>query len=430
VKRPFSWARVLGKALRVAAVLAIPLAYAALADARVAVPGGDALRRFLDGREWSMFRPVRGDAEVRAAAEGHRRTLFAALVDARSPEGWVLGSFKDRTQAVVDVWSSSQGFCALFRSPEATNESLRALLPGFATTFRDDVLVTVGGVPWGWPAHSGFAYTEAEPTLWTVAATAAALGRPGLVPASERAEWTRRLEVAQRAADLYRPLEDGGWNMFPRQKDEAHHNPYSTTLALLALLETHAAGLGWEGDVAKRDALLKSTATWIGKRFTEHGGRRGWRGTPDESDPVSLGLTLQVVSELLRAEAQAGIAVPAPVLAEVPRLLEGLEGLSIQDPYDAGESSVEFTTHKGVVDSRNESINFLWHPWAIEAACRWLARAREPGADPGDGVRVRRALGHLVVDVGDEAVAASRAGFVFIASETLYGLEAVPVPAR
>jgi class 3 adenylate cyclase len=51
VQRPFSWGRIVGRAARVAAVVALPLGYAALADAGLAVPGGDAVRAFLDGHE-------------------------------------------------------------------------------------------------------------------------------------------------------------------------------------------------------------------------------------------------------------------------------------------------------------------------------------------------------------------------------------------
>jgi hypothetical protein len=70
-------------------------------------------------------------------------------------------------------------------------------------------------------------------------------------------------------------------------------------------------------------------------------------------------------------------------------------------------------------------INFLWHPWAIEAATRWLARdARVPGP-ARDRRRVRRALGHLVVDMGPSARAKASEGYIFVASETVYGLSSV-----
>jgi hypothetical protein len=73
-------------------------------------------------------------------------------------------------------------------------------------------------------------------------------------------------------------------------------------------------------------------------------------------------------------------------------------------------------------------INFLWHPWAVECAVRWLARARAHGAARVDEVRVRRALGAFVVEKGDEAVRTASTGAVFVASETLIGLSRVPPP--
>jgi hypothetical protein len=71
-------------------------------------------------------------------------------------------------------------------------------------------------------------------------------------------------------------------------------------------------------------------------------------------------------------------------------------------------------------------VNFLWHPWAIEAGWRWLDRAnRLGGADPADVQRARRTLGHLVVDLADDAFKEATSGYTFVASETLYGLSSI-----
>ena len=217
--------------------------------------------------------------------------------------------------------------------------------------------------------------------------------------------------------------------MFPRQTDLAHHNPYTSILALLSLLETRAAGLPWRGSVERRDALLAKTVAWIVGAYVGDGPHHGWRRTANASDPVSPGLTFQAFAELLRAEAEVGIAVSASILREMPSHIEGLIGRSIQDQGDAGESQVRFTSHAGRESTQNESINFLWHPWAIDAASRWLARADAKGdAQRLDRVRVRRTLGHLLVDQGPEAFEIATTGYIFVVSETLYGLAAVPTP--
>jgi hypothetical protein len=43
---------------------------------------------------------------------------------------------------------------------------------------------------------------------------------------------------------------------------------------------------------------------------------------------------------------------------------------------------------------------------------------------------VRRALGHLVVDLGDEALKRAQRDYTFFASEDLYGLDGIKPPAR
>jgi hypothetical protein len=69
-------------------------------------------------------------------------------------------------------------------------------------------------------------------------------------------------------------------------------------------------------------------------------------------------------------------------------------------------------------------VHFTWYPWAIDGAARWLKRAERQGGDGADVHEVRKALTHLVLDLGHET--ARKVGPTFIATETLYGLAAVP----
>lgn len=438
VKRPFSLRRLLRPFIPWAFAAGLPLAYVALSDAGLRLPFSEPVRRFLDGRGATLFRIPRGEAEVRAAAAAWRGRYLEFFDRMRDPQGWIRFSVSPHEENRVDVWTSSQAHAAIFRAPEVSAERLRRALGDLGSSFGPRTeFIEQDGVAYGWPAHPDSAYTEAEPALWTVAAIALALGRPGVVPEADRGLWLERLRRSQRACDLYRPLEDGGWNMFPHQDDLVRHSPYTTALALLALLEVHGAGLPWaDGGTERRDALLRSTAAWLASRFVADAPVPGWRGTPFVDDRISSGLTLQVYGELLRAEAQAGVAVPSPILAAIPRHLEELGQKALKEAYDAGENTVRFQSHRDRAESARtgkpvwsggaESVNFLWHPWAIEAAARWLDRARRSGAEPADLQRVRRALGHLVVDLGDDAFKEATSGFTFVASETLYGLSSLP----
>ena len=424
VKRPFSWARALAPLGKAAAVLALPAIYLGLADLDVAVPGGDATRRFIDGANASLFRPLRSTEEIAEAASASRRTLTGLLASSITKAGWISGQVGKADDVEFDAWSSAQNVYALLRGGDLVPEDRRRALTALAYAFEPGQRIEAAGVPYGWSPHFGFDYTEAEPLLWTLAALARALGTPDLVAASEREVWLGRLGWVERAARLYRPDESGGWNIFPNQLKPEHHSPYSGALALLALLEVRDAGLPFEGSTARRDALIASTARHFVATFLADAQPPGWRRTRDPLDVVSSGLTLQIHGLLLRARA-AGLAdVPAAILDAIPRRLEALVGGQIDSASDAGEFQLEFVNHHGVKVRHNEAINFLWHPWAVETAWRWLADP--PASAPKHAiVAVRRVLGHLVVDMASDAIRVASKGYGFVAAETLMGLSEI-----
>jgi class 3 adenylate cyclase len=429
VQRPFSWARLLGRAARVAAILLVPIAYVLLADAGLGLPGGKAIRSWFDAREASFFRRPGLDEEVRAGAEDLRRGFAGTLLAVRAAPGWIRSDLRAKEDGSLDVWSSSQAIAALFGTPHLDAQDLRPFLAGLEATFAPDILLEKDGKTLGWPAHPGYPYVEIEPALWTVAAVARALGRPGLVAAADRERFLGLLAKAQAIADRHYKTEDGGWNIFPNQVDPAVHSPYSTALALLALLDVRAGGLPWSGSTERRDALLAATVARVVSTFVEDR-VSGWRRTHDRIDVISPGLTLQSYALLLRAEAEAGIPVPPKILDAATVHLASLEGASMEQPPDAGEFSHFVTGDDGKKMTQGESINFLWHPWAIDAASRWLARAERHPVVASDRYRIRRVLGHLVLGLGDDAVLQSKDTWTFVSSESLIGLSAVPPPAK
>jgi hypothetical protein len=387
------------------------------------------VRRWIDGREASVFRRAASLEEVAREADGMRRAFASQIAAARAAGGWVRSDLRRQQDEDIDVWSSSQAIAAVLGARHLTDDDLRPYLGGIESCFAPAAVMTRGGRVIGWPAHPGYTYVEIEPALWTVAALARALGRPGLVPPADRDGLLARLAEAQRIAQSHYPPGDGGWNIFPNQKDPEAHSPYSTTLAFLALLDTRAAGLPWAGSVERRDALIAATARRLAATFVAEGPLPGWRRTHEALNAISPGLTLQTYALLLRAESEAGVEVPAEILAAIPRHLLTLEGASMEQPPDAGEYNHFVVGDDGKVAIQSESINFLWHPWAIDAAARWLDRAARLGAPASERYAVRRVLGHLVVGLGPEAVRLSRDTWVFISSETLLGLSAIPPPA-
>lgn len=444
VDRPFAWSRALAPVAKGLALLALPVGYVALCDAGLQLPGGQAVRRLLDAQGLVWLRPVHADADVRAAAAVQRESLRRAILANAHPQGWLYASFapasgsaedlaeREAENRRPDVWSLSQACYALLSDPGLSAAEYRERVRGWLDVpFAPGVAVEAEGRLWGWRPSPDRAYSEAEPTLWTVAALARALRRSDLHEGGERALLERRLAAAQEAALVFRPLDTGAWNIFPRQVQAGRHSPYATVVALLALLEVRAAGAPWGGSVEERDRLLASTAAFLAGTFEPGASPPGWRRTADPSDKVSAGLTMQALATLLRAEAEAGVALPDALREAVPGLLVERAEAHATDDYDMGEFKVLFLPPGATEpESRSEGINFLSHPWAIECAARYLARAERRGADPADVVAVRRALGVLVADMGPAAVEKALGGFVFVASETLLGLSrlAVEVP--
>ena len=128
----------------------------------------------------------------------------------------------------------------------------------------------------------------------------------------------------------------------------------------------------------------------------------------------------------MRAEAETGFVIPPKILEQMPDYLAKCGERSLSFPNDSGEFAAFFTDHRGQQYVAREALGFMWYPWAIYAAQLWLSRAERTGAPMEQQVRVRRALGHLVVDHGDEAIKKFKSEWTFQAAETLYGLSAVP----
>jgi hypothetical protein len=422
-RRSQIWAGAVG-----ALILALSV-YIALADKGLDIPGGEALRALLDRRELSVFRPVRNEQEIGVAADRARRALIERLVRESAEGKWVGESpaRQDRPKIALSAWVASQAITAVYRAPDATDEQLRAVSKTLDVVFAPGFPVEKKGIKYGWmPTRAS--YTQAEPALWTVLAAAAALGREGFLSDAERKAYEQRLAYAQETSVAYYPLEDGGWNMFPNQRDPAQHSVYTSALALLALLETRAADQPWQGSRARRDDLLNACAEWLLSQYDHRSEPPGWHAMAGREGPISDGLTLQIYSELLRAEREAGFQL-LPVISEaITRHLASLAGRPLDFPRVTAPFVVTFTNYSGEQRDEIQTLDFPWHSWAIECCVRWLNRADQTGTSAEDRVRVRRALGHLVVDIGEQgfADAASDKEATFVAAELLYCLSIIP----
>lgn len=425
VDRPFSWERLLLSVAKWVGIALVPVAYIMLADLDIQIPGGDAIRQQIDRYGLSIFKPLPTDAALRTVAEKDREAIAEALMCSCQPNGHISPDLKDSTALAPDFWSTGQAITGLLSTPHLTTDERRSLLKGLEYAFTPSQFIE----GYGWLAHADGGWTEAEPACWMVCALAKALATPGLLEGEQRKTFQGYLAKTQEVLTLrHYPKGNGAWNIFPNQKNMDYYSPYSTTLALLALLETKAAGEPWQGSTEKRDALLKATAGFLISLYEYKDDLWGWRRTADRAEPISEGLSFQIYAELLRAEKEAGIVLPPQMYVEIPRHLAKQIDKKYDSPYDAGEYSVRFTTHEGKEDRRNEGINFLWHPWAVYTATGWLNSPAAAQAKREDVVRVRRALGYMIIKLSKPQVQSATTGFSFIGGEALIGLSSIPRP--
>jgi hypothetical protein len=415
--------------LVVAVLLLVSTTYVAVADAGLNVPAGRGIRTFLDRHDKSLMRRAHSNAEIQSAAASHRRELTTALEHGQTSQGWIAATLKPgAADPNVEYWSNAQALSALFTTAELSDSEARQLLSGLDVAFEADATVEgADGRKYGWIAHPKEMRTQAEPALWTAVALANALGRPGLLTGEARERALKNLAYTQDVLKTYRPDNENGWNMFPNQEEPHLHNVYTTALALLALLESRKANLTWDGSFETRDHLLLNAAGWLAGRYDAESPEPGWRHAASETSENTVdGLTLQIYGELLRAEAEAGFVIPPKILEQMPEYLSKCGERNLSFPNDSGEFAALFTDHRGQQYMAREALGFMWYPWAINAAQLWLLHAQRAGEPMEKQVEVRRALGHLVVDHGDEAIQKFKSEWTFQAAETLYGLSVIP----
>lgn len=421
--------------------LFVAIAYVLTADKGADIPAGESIRTVLDDFKITLFRPIHAEADIRRTASLDRSRLVETLRQQWIKGEWFakFGEDRDQTKRGLKVWAVAQALTAIFRTSSTglPDGKLRDFLDAFEGAFDPATVVEVKGIKYGWRPDFGGSggsvlrpYTRAEPALWMSAALAVALRDSELLNSERRHRLQNRLAYTHDVTKMYRPLETGGWNVFPHQTKLDEHSAYVSALALLALLETRSAGLPWENSLERRDTLLRTTAKWLISQFNEKGNPPGWSISPtDPSRGILEGLTLQIYSELLRAEDEAGIAIPPPILKGMSQHLKSLA----QRPFNDSNSmtterwSRAFTNHDGRFMNENEQTSFPWHPWAIEFAVRWRFRVEKHHPLMAERVGVQRTIGHLVVDLEKEAITGALKR-MFMASETLYALGIIPPP--
>lgn len=328
-----------------AALVGAVLIYLAVADVGVNVPLGEAIRANLDRRELSVFRRVHSDAQVRKTAARLRGELLAVFRE-RLKDGWISAA-PPSVSHTSEIWAHSQALFAIFRMPDYP-EAQREFLPALETPFAPSLEINEPHRRYRWIDLDGVEYDKSTPLLWIASAQGAALAKPNLLEGSQRDAVMRHYEYLQELLKEYHPTKSGGWNMLPSQKDPDKHHLYSTTLALLTLLQAHEANLPWDGSVERRDELIRQTAQWLVDHFDPKGEPPGWRGISEDTLEIYDGLTIQIFAELLQTQqALPDFAIPPAMLKEIQRQLGLFARRDLSFPVNGGEFLAQYTRFDG-----------------------------------------------------------------------------------
>lgn len=378
-----------------AATVAVVLAasYLVALDAGLNGPGGDTFRRWLDRRELAVMRPIPSDTAIRDKADSLRATLAGRLEVARADSNTYATKF-DRTR--FEPWAHNMAVFAILSQPR---------IPGSSAGGREHFRAPLS-------PDFGQLGSNAIPEFWGFMALARQVAL-GMDNADTRIELT----TLARGLDRFRSSGDaGGWSIFLGEP-EMQPDAYTTTMALMALLEARRAGVPWSGTVEERDTLIRASFDWLVRNFNAGANPPGWQAGGSSLGESADGLTLQIYGRLLDAEREAGLSIPETIAREIPRHLARVNGRNMEFPNVAGEFSY---------GRFSEGINFLWYPWAIDCSMRWLHRSTATPLSTEERLGIQRLLGHLVLDLGDAAVAKATQQWTFSASETLYGLTSIP----
>jgi hypothetical protein len=406
---------------------ALSIVWLALADAGYSVPAARPTRDWLDRHTASLFRAAPPVGRIRNAAQDQRRALLNHLQSVTTPEAWFLPTPTMKGQ--TDAWTQWQTCTALLESPEAGPDEVRRCLATFPLLFEPNGLCEPFVAGYGWPNfHDGEPSTEAS--AWALSGLAAALGGQHAPTGAERRQLLDRLADVQATLDACQTRDPSGapvyaWNLFAKQDDPSRFNTYITGLVFRGLLTLRQARLPWRQSEARRDELLAGSMAWLLAHFDG----QGWTAPGRQEEEYNDGLTFQVTAFLLRAEAEGVADLPPLLLTRVPQLVEDCGSRPLTHPVSAPLYSEPFTGPSGKrVPRSSRPVRMLWHPWAIDCAARWLARCERRRAPRDEAIRTRRVLGHLVLDLGDGAVAEAQTGFTYVSAEALIGLEVVAGP--
>lgn len=351
--------------LSCALLLALTLAVVFGADAGLELPGGEKMRLLLDRHRASLFRPI-GDTETTQAVKASSsQNLTRSILAAQLKEGRFSYDVNG-PESHHETWTSAVCLAALTRSPEFSSQDGQSMLKCLDRVFSSELLPSFDSRSGGWEHRDGG--PKMAPTVfWFIAALATAQQRNDVFSEAERIKLNEYFHKVVQLSYNFRAPSTGGWHMFA---EEIGDNPctYASVLALQALIETERANLQWDGSSERVRELMQQTANWLLSSYDTSLVVPGWRRNPTDHHKAGFdGLTLQVYATLLQAERLQAIELTPELIQYAQLHVESCWKRDFRFPIGSAEFE-GVLDRNGQLVSVNESVGFLWLPWAIETA--------------------------------------------------------------
>jgi hypothetical protein len=386
------------------ACVAIAAIYVGLADNDINVPKSAEIRIALDHHGLSIFRPIASHDDIVRKASTVREQLRKRLIDARRELPVTHKS---------DVWDRGQVMAAIYRDPDASNDDIRLLTPWLDQIFQKDFLLMSNGKPIGWSMENS---NRVEAALWMIMTLSHALRRKDQEIEAARMKFVGYLETVQQIAENYYPLNNGDWNV--TDKPEAH-NPYTSALALHALLELESAAICWRGDCERLTTMIKDTAQRFIRTFVDQKRLGGWGDTLSDDPAPDADVSLMVYGALGRGH----VSIPDNIRTAALNQLSDLRFRSYIPPHHGIRHWVTFINDRGQKEQKSFPTRVFWYPWAIEALLDWLRYADQQRFAPEIRRALQRSLGHLVLS--EEMSKDMTQAAPYAVAETYYGIDGV-----
>lgn len=341
---------------------------------------------------------------IAKARAGYEQILRARERSSDAQSGF-LALPPGKSEASPETWTTSQASYALTRAGYVQADNATFFVGAIRSRFDS----LSGGRSTDFDGKSGCWYTrpsqhqlQAEPALWTLAAAAALYKSPyiGDVDRSSLATEIERTIGCLHSNKFYERNDQTGqvaFNVLARQTEPGSHSAYSTSLALLALVEMKKANLRWRDQKGavdlEADVMIDGIAGWLEATYSAE--MHGWRSVEeDSSSPRDEAANMQILAVLLDVYAMRG-SIP-PAMEE--RVRDHVFGLEEKYPADSS-ARVFLDTWSGKDRIASEvSIGFLWRPWAIRLCRTWYSM---PDRTDKEKSRVNPILNRLTSDLSD-----------------------------